>query len=1236
MSKKHILFIILLINVSFISAQPWSNLLNPIPSKTSDIPEYRLMMEDSTISWYEVEVAYREYWAKQNQKPDEERGGSEYERYMEFMKHNSDENGFYQKNERDDRFWDKIRASRIAQYKNGSSSNWTPIGPDVIDTEDHNNSRMHSIFQDPTNANILLTGGGSAGVWKSNDGGSTWTSISDNMQEAQNIDDILPDRTNSNHIIITSRSNGLFRTTDGGTTWVKATEFSKAYRIIQHPTTATLWYAGANDGFYKSTDNGVTWTSLFSGGNIHDFEMHPTNNDIIYILEETDDVNNENQRLYKSINGGTTFSQLTNGLPADTDGDFSRAEIAVTADAPDNLYILYAEATNNGLYGLYVSTDAGASFTFQCCGGSPGGTYSSSNLNILGYSKSGLSAGGQLNYQQSLYVSPNDKNTIFSGGVFLWMSTDMGASWTIVNNTYHADNHGLFINNSGHIYTATDGGVHVSTDGGVVFNSLTDGIYGTEFIGDFGFSRKKSEIMVGGTMHNGALGKYENVYNNWVFYAGGDLREGYIDAAQNVFRVSPNSSGNKISRSKDQGSSFSVLSTASRFITTHPNTPSILYSPDVGLYNLWKSEDDGATWSKITNFSTSTSVAIYDIEICEANPNNIVLNLRDSKEIAISSDGGQTWTTTATPQQSRKVIDLIIDHTDAQTIWLVYDKEYVYKTTDGGSTWTLYNTGIDPSINLTCITHHVGSNGAVYLGGENMVYYRDNTMSSWSSYSVGLPVYIEIRDIEVIYDINKLRLSSNRSLWESDLNSVATPVAAISAHTLDVSDCENLAIQFYDASFVKTTGTTWNWTFEGGTPGTSTDQNPIVAYNTMGNFDVTLQVTNGSSNTKLISDLITVNNIPTTALPVDEDIENFTYSGTTGGCVPPVTLSGSLSNVDNSVFSDDNTDWRVNYGAGINNTTGPLVDYTEGTSDGKYLYLRGTNGCGERTGAIYTDCFNLNGMTTPTISFAYQAIKTNGTAAPELHIDIQSNGTWTTDVFKVLGEQGARNGNQSDWVVFDVDLTAFANTIVKIRIWGISSTNATNCDLALDGIKVYDAAALPVEWLRFEAVLNNKKQAVLNWATASEINTDKFIIQKSKDGISFQNIGEVKAAGSSMNVQNYEFIDHAPLLGQTYYRIKQMDVDAQFDYSNVEMVNLEKTTNLNVYPTLLTSNTPLFVETNTDTSFQFELFNSAGQKVMSTQQDGNQYFDLPNLPKGVYIYKIENEEIGKIGRLLIQ
>ena len=189
-------------------------------------------------------------------------------------------------------------------------------------------------------------------------------------------------------------------------------------------------------------------------------------------------------------------------------------------------------------------------------------------------------------------------------------------------------------------------------------------------------------------------------------------------------------------------------------------------------------------------------------------------------------------------------------------------------------------------------------------------------------------------------------------------------------------------------------------------------------------------------------------------LPIHEDMESFTYTGTKSGCNPTVALGGGFTNLTGSEFTGDNTNWRVNSDKGISSSSGPLVDFTEGTDTGQYLYLRGSSGCGQRTGALITDCLDLTNLESPLLTFAYQAIKTNNDATPELHVDVLSDGVWTTDVLEVLGERGTRNGEVADWVVFKVSLDAFAEKIVNIRIWGVSSTNGVSCDLALDDIEI--------------------------------------------------------------------------------------------------------------------------------------------------------------------------------------
>ncbi len=674
----------------------------------------------------------------------------------------------------------------------------------------------------------------------------------------------------------------------------------------------------------------------------------PLDPNIIYILEEAGVTNIEIQNLYRSTNGGTSFSLLSNGLPTPGANDLRRGEIAVTPAAPDNLYLVLSgsDGVESGLWGVYVSTNKGDNFTFQCCGATPGPPYSATDPNILGYAANGSTEGGQLNFQQSLFADPTNANILYSGGVYPWKSTDMGATWTYLGADVHADNHNILVADN-KIYTVSDGGLYRSDNGGTTWTVLTNGIYGTEFWYEFGFSRKNAEVMIGGTIHNGDFLKYENQYANWRRYDSGDTYNGYVDASQAVYRVRPASVNYGIRRSKDKGANFASLPVASRFIQAHPRSPSVLYAPDNGLYNLWKSTDFGANWTKITNFpvAPATSVGINEIAICDSNPDVIALNLRDSREVAITTNGGTTWTVSAIPVHgTTKLSDLIIDDLNPLNMWMLYDRGYVHKSTDGGATWPDYSTGIGTSTNLMAMVHHVGTDGAVYIASDIAVYFRDNNAASWSNYSTGLPIYPDLRDIGIVYDNSKLRVSGMRSVWQSDLNTTATTIkAAFAAENLVINNCENILVKFYDASFVPTAGTTWQWTFTGGSPASSTLQNPEVSYSTPGTYTVSLTITNGAnSSTTTVSNMITVGTITTYPLPFLENIESFTLTGTPP-CNPTAALGNSLTNATNFQFPADAGDWQVNDGPGIRPDTGPEMDYNPGTPTGKYLYLRGSN-----------------------------------------------------------------------------------------------------------------------------------------------------------------------------------------------------------------------------------------------------------------------------------------------------
>ena len=126
--------------------------------------------------------------------------------------------------------------------------------------------------------------------------------------------------------------------------------------------------------------------------------------------------------MYRSVDAGDTWQQLSNGLP--TSGK-RRCELAAS-NTPGTLYVVYGDS-NNGYGGVYRSKNGGNSWTQM-----------SSTPNIMGWSNTGSGSGGQAWYDMSIACDPNNENTIYVGGVNIWKSTNGGSTWSIVGHWYGA------------------------------------------------------------------------------------------------------------------------------------------------------------------------------------------------------------------------------------------------------------------------------------------------------------------------------------------------------------------------------------------------------------------------------------------------------------------------------------------------------------------------------------------------------------------------------------------------------------------------------------------------------------------------------------------------------------------------------------------------------------------------------------------------------------------------------
>lgn len=289
----------------------------------------------------------------------------------------------------------------------------------------------------------MYVGGSLGGVWKTTNGGSSWTPLTD-FQPSLATGSIALDLTNPNTIYVgtwdTNSSGfnyfgiGILKSTDGGASFTQlaANTFQglSISRLVIDPTNPQTLYAGGARGFaggqghvappkrgaygvYKSIDGGSNWTRLTGvpAGDIRDVKMDPTNPKIIYAAVDFSDEPIAPSGIYKTTDGGATWMPV-GGTGFPTTG-FGRIGLAIAPSAPQTLYAAL-ESTLFGadLLNIYKSVDGGVSWITL-------------TRPVSGFGSPKICT---CDFTNVLAVSPTNPNVVFFGGASLFRSTDGGSS----------------------------------------------------------------------------------------------------------------------------------------------------------------------------------------------------------------------------------------------------------------------------------------------------------------------------------------------------------------------------------------------------------------------------------------------------------------------------------------------------------------------------------------------------------------------------------------------------------------------------------------------------------------------------------------------------------------------------------------------------------------------------------------------------------------------------------------
>ena len=208
--------------------------------------------------------------------------------------------------------------------------------------------------------------------------------------------------------------------------------------------------------------------------------------------------------------------------------------------------------------------------------------------------------------------------------------------------------------------------------------------------------------------------------------------------------------------------------------------------------------------------------------------------------------------------------------------------------------------------------------------------------------------------------------------------------------------------------------------------------------------------------------------------------------------------------------------------------------------------------------------------------------------------------------------------------------------IFRSVMFNRSNTNAATrtVNFQLDGASysklISNASILALTWVSFDGNANGSN-VVLNWKTADEKNTAGFMIERSADGKNFEQIGNLKAAGSGNN--SYDYTDAAAASGNNYYRLKQIDNDGTFQYSKVIAVSVRKET---AQVTLFPNPAKDVLNVKSNTPVAIAIYNMSGALVAAQDATTDASVNISALPEGFYVYRLTNgNEIVQTGKMQI-
>ncbi len=661
---------------------------------------------------------------------------------------------------------------------------WRSVGPFGFQTSGFYGSspnadggRIRAIAIHPTNPSIVYAGAASGGVWRTTNGGATWTPLTDN-QCSLNTGSIALDPVNPNIVYVgtgePTQSNGcgLLRSFDGGNTWtesngagvlapVNGTQTTRTYRIRVAPSlagtqnTSVVLYAASN-GLHRSTNSGTTWTTVLSGF-ITDVEFDPANDNIVWAARAA--AGTTANGVYRSADRGATWQQVyTTGTTV------QRISLAVSPIAPDSVWVV--EVVDRRMNKLVRLEGAGGTSTVLGAQGVYG-------------AQSRLDFGTQSTYNLVLEVDPQDANTVILGGSRMYRSRDGGQSFRVVAYDLHVDWHAFEYapSDPNVIVGGNDGGVHASYDRGNSWVSRNTNIAVAQFYPGIAVHPTIPDFIAGGLQDNSSLWGFGSGFWTMSAPSGDGGWNAFSPTNSNAFwttsygtgfivRVTRNPLGTSISQTQRGFTSSDRKAFLSPMVIDPLNSATLYYA----TFRLWRTQNEGVQWSVLTgDLTKGAGATITSVAISPVDPRVIWVGTSDGN-VQLSQDAGATFTVVSSALPIRAVTDIAPDAAVAGRAVITHSgtgSGHVYVTDDFGVNWANL-TGSLPDIPFNAVVMVPGTS-RLFVAADVGIYESTDNGTSWNAANQGFP---NARVLDLVYQAatgNLYASTYGRGLWATTI-----------------------------------------------------------------------------------------------------------------------------------------------------------------------------------------------------------------------------------------------------------------------------------------------------------------------------------------------------------------------------------------------------------------------------------------------------------------------------------